>query len=65
MRLERLDIPESALAVKADYHDRPEKEVVKLIKQFIEKLSERKVVEEKRPRFIERFAVVPARYGFR
>ena len=33
--------------------------------QFVEKLGERKIPEEKRPRFIERFALVPARYGFR
>jgi pilus assembly protein CpaE len=35
------------------------------IKQFVEKVGEKKPPEEKRIRFIERFAVVPGRYGFR
>jgi pilus assembly protein CpaE len=37
------------------------------IKQFVEKLVEKKkaVQPDKRPRFIERFAMVPGRYGFR
>lgn len=35
------------------------------IKQFVGKLDERKAPEDKRPRFIERFSVVPGRYGFR
>jgi pilus assembly protein CpaE len=36
------------------------------IKQFLEKLEERQAApKEKRTRFIERFAVVPGRYGFR
>jgi len=35
------------------------------IKQFVQKLDERKPVDDKRPRFIERFAMVPGRYGFR
>jgi pilus assembly protein CpaE len=35
------------------------------IRQFVEKLNEGKLPAEKRPRFIERFSVVPGRYGFR
>lgn len=35
------------------------------IRKFVEKLDERKAPEEKRLRFIERFAMVPGRYGFR
>ena len=37
------------------------------VKQFVEKLVEKKKVAQpdKRPRFIERFAMVPGRYGFR
>jgi pilus assembly protein CpaE len=36
------------------------------IKQFVEKLDEKKAPQpDKRPRFIERFSVVPGRYGFR
>jgi len=35
------------------------------IRQFVEKVSEKKAPEQKRVRFIERFAVVPGRYGFR
>jgi pilus assembly protein CpaE len=35
------------------------------IKEFVEKLSEKKASDKKRARFIERFALVPARYGFR
>jgi pilus assembly protein CpaE len=35
------------------------------IKEFVEKLREKKLPGEKRSRFIERFALVPARYGFR
>lgn len=34
------------------------------IQAFAEKLLAKKVPELKRPRFIERFAIVPARYGF-
>lgn len=43
----------------------PSPKLAPSIKQFVEKLSDRKFPEEKRSRFIERFAVVPARYGFR
>jgi pilus assembly protein CpaE len=35
------------------------------IKEFLEKLDEKAAPEKKRTRFIERFAVVPGRYGFR
>jgi pilus assembly protein CpaE len=34
------------------------------IKQFLDKLGEPKAPKEKRTRFIERFALVPGRYGF-
>lgn len=34
------------------------------IQTFVEKLLAKKASEPKRPRFIERFAIVPARYGF-
>jgi pilus assembly protein CpaE len=34
------------------------------IKQFVEKLGDTKITKKKRSRFIERFALVPARYGF-
>jgi pilus assembly protein CpaE len=34
------------------------------IQAFVEKLLSKKAPELKRPRFIERFAIVPARYGF-
>ncbi len=35
------------------------------VKAFVEKVLDKKAPEPKRPRFIERFAVVPARYEFR
>ncbi len=35
------------------------------VKKFVEKLNERRPEEKKRARFIERFALVPGRYGFR
>ena len=35
------------------------------IKHFVEKLDENKTPKDKRARFIERFSVVPGRYGFR
>jgi pilus assembly protein CpaE len=35
------------------------------IRLFVEKLDEKKTPPDKRPRFIERFSVVPGRYGFR
>jgi pilus assembly protein CpaE len=34
------------------------------IKQFVEKLGETKTPKKKRSRFVEKFALVPARYGF-
>ena len=34
------------------------------IKQFVEKLGDTKITKKKRSRFVERFALVPARYGF-
>jgi pilus assembly protein CpaE len=34
------------------------------IKRFVEKLGDTKITKKKRSRFIERFALVPARYGF-
>jgi pilus assembly protein CpaE len=43
----------------------PSPKLAPSIKEFVEKLGERKFPAEKRSRFIERFAVVPARYGFR
>jgi pilus assembly protein CpaE len=35
------------------------------IRLFVEKLDEKRTPPDKRPRFIERFSVVPGRYGFR
>jgi pilus assembly protein CpaE len=34
------------------------------VRQFVEKLGDTKLPKKRRSRFIERFAVVPARYGF-
>jgi pilus assembly protein CpaE len=43
----------------------PSAKLATSVKEFVDKIAERKQPEKKRSRFIERFAMVPARYGFR
>ncbi len=46
-------------------HGRPADKLAPNFQRFAEKLLDKKPLPEKRPRFIERFAIVPARYSFR
>ncbi len=50
---------------RATRNGEPSPKLAPYVKAFVEKLFDKKAPEPKRPRFIERFAVVPARYEFR
>jgi pilus assembly protein CpaE len=56
---------EYADVTRAARNAQPSPKLAASIKEFVEKIDERKVPEKKRSRFIERFVLVPARYGFR
>ncbi len=56
---------EYADVIKGIRTGEPSAKMAESFRQFAEKLLERQLAPVKRPRFIERFAMVPMRYGFR